>query len=246
MLQQLLNSHPSCRCFFELFHRHKSSIAFGVKGYRKRSADPKYVKLRNDDPVGFLEQVIYQKQPRHIQAVGFKLLYPQCRKGAQFWDEPEYAFWWKEAGIEPKWNEGREYLWDFLAREKIHIIHLLRENQLARKVSGLLAQKTGKWGVGATGGFQVAPISAKIYIDPREYELDLRGEEHFRSEVRTRFPGNPFIETTYEKLITEKQTEHSRLLDFLALPQRPLNTPTRVQRSNSVEDIVENYQELVR
>lgn len=244
MLQNLLNSHPNARCFFELFHRHKTSIAFGVKGYRRKNTDKILVNLRNENPVLFLEQQIFSKQPKYIQAVGFKLLYSQCRRGRQWWDEPEYDFWWEDVGPEPKWEGNTRYLWDFLAEERIPIIHLTRNNLLESKVSALIAQHTGQWGIGATGGMRTQAIPKKIRLDIEEFEKDLRGEELFRKEVRKRFAQSPMLEVTYEDLIGAQKKELSRVLKFLGLNNYELNTPTQKLRDYNLPELIENYSDL--
>ncbi len=243
MLQNLINSHPNARCFFELFHRHQSRISFGVKGYSRRSNTPNLIRQRNDDPVSFVERYIFGRHSSDILAVGFKMLYSQCRRGIQFWDEPRFSFWWQNIGKEPKWEKGDRDLWSYLVEKKISIIHLTRNNVLEGKISAMLAQNTGKWGIGATGGRNVHQYNKKIYVNPNEFRIDLEGEKLFRAEIRQIFKNNPLLELTYEELVDVGGSSHSKLIKFLNLPKADLVTPTVKLSNYDIRDVIENYLE---
>ncbi|MFZ2900379.1 MAG: sulfotransferase [Saprospiraceae bacterium] len=243
MLQNLINSHPNARCFSELFHRHKDSIAFGIEGYKRRGANPAYVQFRNENPVGFLEQNIFKGHPKNIYAVGFKLLYTQCRQGFQFWEGEEYAYWWHNVGIEPKWETGKRCVWEYLASEKIRIIHLTRNNFLESKVSSLVAQETGKWSM-ITTRESIGKGFKKVYLNPKEILNDLKAEGYFREETRQRFKDNSLLETTYEALTENREEELIKIQTFLNLPQKKMNSPTKKQAKYSLQEVVENYDEI--
>ena len=119
-------------------------------------------------------------------------------------------------------------------------IHLVRENLLESKISSLVAQKTGHWGVGASGGIGNNTFSGTFFLDPEKLSLDFAGEDKFRSEVRKRFNNNPFLETSYENLIINGKKELDQIQDFLNVPNYPLSTITKKQAKYQLTDVITN------
>ena len=89
MLTSYLASHPNVRMFFEPFHINPHSVPFNLPGYRERGRSQSVARLRNEDPVAFLERYLFTRQPPEVQAVGFKLLYTQARFQECWWDAPD-------------------------------------------------------------------------------------------------------------------------------------------------------------
>jgi len=79
MLTSFMGNHPDALVFFELFKADRSQVPFGVDGFRGKAHDREIVELRNTDPVQFLKQEVFRVHPPHLNAVGFKLLYPIFR-----------------------------------------------------------------------------------------------------------------------------------------------------------------------
>ncbi len=199
MLGSLLSSHSQTLCFFELFHRHLDSIPFSVSGYQRKSKDPQIVHLRNNDPVAFLKQEIYKPQQKTIKAVGFKLLYPQARVDDPWWNSSEFDRWWKDVGYEPSWKSAKSDLWSYLRdNREIAIIHLKRENLLKSKVSAITAQKTGNWGIGATGGIKNNSQDVRFTLDLNECLQDFDAHRRMEDEADDLFCDHKKINITYE------------------------------------------------
>ena len=245
MLSSILASHPQAICFFELFHRHLESVPFSVPGYQRKSKNLKIVALRNSNPVEFLRSEIYKPQKREIQAVGFKLLYPQARKGDPWWNSSEFDRWWEKVGYEPDWNHAKSDLWQFLREEpSVSIIHLKRKNLLRSKVSATIAQTTGKWGVGATGGIAIDGSPPRISIDFDECLQDFEAHRRMEDETDEFFDGKSKLNVTYEELVHDPLKTTRKVQEFLGINPLPLVSKTRKQITSPLEKIVSNYSEL--
>ncbi|MEB3280985.1 MAG: Stf0 family sulfotransferase [Lyngbya sp.] len=218
LLCSLLSSHSQIICFFELFHRHLQSVPFSVPGYREKSNNQQIVALRNSDPVRFLNQEIYKPHPRRIQAVGFKLLYPQARINNPWWNAPEFDRWWKDVGYEPSWSGAKSDLWAYLQENKdIAIIHLKRQNLLRSKVSAVTAQTTGNWGIGATGGISNNRKFVKLKLDFDECLQDFEAHRRMENEADEFFANHKKLSITYEDLTVNFTETTNKIQDFLGV-----------------------------
>ncbi|MEL7038539.1 MAG: Stf0 family sulfotransferase [Cyanobacteria bacterium J06592_8] len=245
LLGSLLSSHPQTLCFFELFHRHLESIPFSVLGYRAKSSDRKIVSLRNNDPARFLQQEIYKPQHPRIKAVGFKLLYPQGRADNPWWNSPEFDRWWKDVGYEPSWSSAKSDVWTYLKdNTDIAIVHLKRKNLLRSKVSGKTAQKTGNWGIGATGGIGNPSEAVKFKLDFNECLQDFEAHRRMEDETDEFFANHRVLSVTYEDLVGNPTQTTNEIQRFLSLDIQSLATKTKKQASKPLSDIIQNYQEL--
>ena len=247
MLCSYLGSHPNVRMFFEVFHRYAGSVPFDHPGYQARSNDSSVVNDRNTDPVGFLDRHVFTRHPRSVQAVGFKLLYTQARKSRQWWDEPEFDHWWAhlDRSQEPDWSAARSDLWDHLAADKdLAVIHLTRQNPLDGLVSAGLAKKTGRWGIGATGGAGAETAAATVRIDPTHLIQDLNAGRRQQREADALFADHPLAHVTYEDLVETPASTLEGLQAFLGLPQVRLKTRTKKQNRRRLVDVIENYDDI--
>ena len=245
MLGSMLASHPQTVCFFELFHRHLESIPFGVPGYRKKSTSSRVVNLRNNDPVEFLKSEVYGFHKVGIKAVGFKLLYPQARRGSPWWNSSDFDRWWKKVGYEPNWDGAKSDLWEYLRNDRsIAIIHLKRENLLRSKVSAITAQSTGEWGVGATGGFSGVATRPKFALDFNECLQDFEAHRRMENETDQLFSKHKKLDLTYEQLISNPVDVGREIQAFLSLDIKPLKAKTKKQASRELFEVVSNYEQL--
>ena len=247
MLGSYLGSHPGVRMFFELFHRHAAAVPFGHVGYHARGHAADVVRLRNTDPVAFLERHVWGRQPRGVGAVGFKLLYTQARAQPMWWDEPAFDRWWAhlDRDAAPDWRSARSDLWAHLAADRdVAVVHLTRENPVRGMVSAELAKRTGRWGVGATGGVGEGPTRATVRLEPDHVLQDLAAARRQRRETDALFDGHPLAHVTYEALTADPDAELARLQAFLGLPVVALETRTRKQSRRPLADALENHAAL--
>ncbi|MDJ0531151.1 MAG: Stf0 family sulfotransferase [Xenococcaceae cyanobacterium MO_207.B15] len=245
MLCSLLSSHSQILCFFELFHRHLVSVPFSVPGYQHKSKNLKIVNLRNNDPVKFLTQEIYKNHRQNIKAVGFKLLYTQGRADNPWWNSSAYDRWWKDVGKEPVWNSDKSNLWQYLKENKdIAIIHLKRNNLLKAKVSGLTAQTTGNWGIGATGGIDKNNTVVKCKLNFEECLQDFETIRRMEDEADEFFAEHKKLVITYEELVENTANITNKIQDVLGLKTRNLVPQTKKQANQPLSEVIENYQQL--
>lgn len=244
MLCSLLNSHPDVQAYFELFHRHLQSVAFGLPGYKWLSRDDYVVALHNDDPVSFLNKYVYNRKRRNVKAVGFKLLYTQARKHNPWWNGPDFERWWSVVGRAPLLSEARSDLWEHLSKDlSYHIIHLKRRNYLKRIVSGQTAIATGNWGVGATGGIG-DKRSVALRLDGEHLLQDFEAFRRMEQEADMLFANHPKLEIFYEDMIHEQERTGREIQQFLGLAVRKLHAKTEKQSTKKLSEIIENFTEL--
>lgn len=244
MLCSYLASHSQVRMFFELFHRHLDSIPFSAPGYRAKSKDPHLVALRNQDPVGFLKTEIFKPYLPSTKAVGFKLLYPQARADDPWWNTAEFDRWWHKVGHEPSWKNAKSDLWAYLKSDpEIAIIHLKRQNLLRAQVSAFVAQSTGYWGAGATGGIG-EKTAVKLELNAEELQQDFAAARRMEQEADQLFSSHKKLSLTYEQLVGEPEEVLQKVQNFLGLELQQLQTQTRKQAWQPISDAIANYNEL--
>ncbi|AFZ36144.1 sulfotransferase, putative [Stanieria cyanosphaera PCC 7437] len=245
MLCSLLSSHSQILCFFELFHRHLNSVPFSTLGYQNKSKNKTIIDLRNNNPQEFLEQEIYKNHQKKIKAVGFKLLYTQGRTDNPWWNSSEYDRWWKDVGKEPCWNSNQSNLWQYLKENKdIAIIHLKRNNLLEAKVSGITAQTTGNWGIGATGGINKNNVLVKCELNFEECMQDFEALRRMEDEADEFFAEHRKLVITYEELVENTANITNKIQVFLGLKTENLVTQSKKQATCSLLDVIDNYYQL--
>lgn len=118
LLMSLLNSHPNCICYGEIFTNLKVG-SWDIPFSLRKIGD---INLKENNPVGYLESRIYSGYPEEIKSAGFKLFYHHARK------------------------ENEKTVWDYLKGESsIKKIHLLRDNYLEIYLSHISAKKNGQF-----------------------------------------------------------------------------------------------------
>lgn len=246
MLTNTLNAHPNIRCFFELFHLHREAIPFESAGYRSLQTNKEALSLRERDPVSFLSRYVWNRHPRSVAAVGFKLLYTQARPSNEsWWKDPPFDSWWDHCGAPPIYGPSGKGVWELLREDpSIKIIHLIRENQLAAMVSAETAKLTGSWGDGASGGFSKSD-GIRVRIEPNELKLSLEGSARFRSEMEQWFDPGRVFNVSFEQLVHhEAATTFRRIFQFLGVQPTTPVLKTRRMRSESLLDALENWAEI--
>lgn len=116
-LASSLRSHKNIVTYGELFSeqsRMRRDILWDIKGYKTTQ---KALSLRDKDPIGFLETMVFKKMPVVVQALGFKLFYHHA-------------------------DESWECLWPYLQSQKLKVLHLKRKNYLKVFLSLSVAMQT--------------------------------------------------------------------------------------------------------
>lgn len=123
----------------------------------------------------------------------------------------------------------------------VGIIHLVRENSLKAIVSDFTARKRGVY----HSTSKVKRIT--IQLSPRKLKRRLTGLMKRIEKYRAMFKGRRYCEVSYESFVVNRETETKRILDFLQIDQVvPLTTNLVKQNPDSLEDILENYEEIAQ
>jgi LPS sulfotransferase NodH len=134
-------------------------------------------------------------------------------------------------------------------RKDLRIIHLKRRNLLATLVSWKLAHQTQRWqrrdhGRLAHDDSVYRDITIKLtYEECRE---EFAQTERWQQFYDAAFGQHRFLEMHYEDLVADRRREMRRVLEFLKLENRELQSPLRKQNPRTLEEVVENFAELRR
>jgi len=219
LLHQLLDSHPNCICFEEIFADRELPPL--PKDYPAEKSDRliQDTNLREENPVNFLNGHIYTNYPSNILAAGFKLFYFHS-------------------------NGGNSKLWEFLKEsEHVRVIHLQRKNVLRMFTSMKIAAKTGLWW--SLDGSRNLSERA-ITLDPSEfleYASQVEREQKAAAEMFHRHPLFKIYYEEYENFLVDDEKIRA-LLDFLDLPFHTLHSEMEKQNPESLRDLVLNYDEM--
>ena len=201
LLTRALSSHP---CLI-------------ARGEVLRSSPPHAEHVKGD-PVESVRRV-YMPYPRHIQAVGFKLMY------GHHGDD------W------PAWKLLREHL------PTLKIIHLTRENRLRVWVSYLISKATQKW-VNSSRDIREPSKPNRVHVNLSDWKTQMESYDTLRRDAISFFEGHDMLRVTYADLINDwKETTH-RIQTFLDVTPQPLNRTTKKQNPHALSDLITNYDEV--
>jgi hypothetical protein len=247
LIAQALNTNPKIICFGEVFlWIVPDSVGYALPGYDAHSADD--AKLRNEDPVAFLQSRIFCRQPETISAVGFKLHYYHCS---------------------PPW--GFTQLRDHLVEDKgIRVLHVQRRNMLKSLASSKIAESTGQWS--NTVGLPPLRSIPKVVIRPvyamqrawsilavriaramrfKRVTLSVDECRAYFDETEAaieRFDGlfrdHDKMTLFYEELLSDREEVFARAQSFLGLEPQPVTTSLQKQNPDDLRALLENYEEL--
>jgi hypothetical protein len=163
---------------------------------------------------------------RGFEAIGIKILYYQVSSG--------YAQEW---GV----NSLPRVL-EFLKSDKdIKIIHLKRRNRLRTFVSFRVS--------GTTEQYRLFEESEKvediqIELSPDECDEEFNQIGQWEREFDEAFRHHNTLEVHYEDLVSHRDRECDRILDFLDVRCQPLRTRMLKQTKRPLPEIIANYREL--
>ena len=158
---------------------------------------------------------LYQKQPRSVKVVGFKLFYYHL--------------------TEEEWEK-------FLLPDDIQIIHLTRKNILRTIVSLDIALKTNQW---HTSFFRLKSAGKKTRLDTQHLLDRLEEIRVYEEITRTRFKDRGLLEIVYENLVRDPEGEFKRLEKYLGINDIDPNRITlRKQNPEKLSVLIENYDEV--
>lgn len=214
-LISLLQSHPRIRAFGEIFPRRKKQIYWGYPKYPRSS---NILKMREEEPIKFLDQVVFRKYPPPVSAVGFKLFYDHAQAGEE------------------------KQIWEYLYQDKdLKIIHLKRENLLKVCLSYHIAKITNQWIVN-NENYQKNNVVVKLDYDEclKLFEETKKSSEEYDSF----FNEHQKIEVIYENLLHNSMQETKRIQQFLGVKLERLYSLTLKQNRGALPERISNYYEL--
>lgn len=127
---------------------------------------------------------------------------------------------------------------ELLDSSDVRIIRLRRANRVAQYVSVVIAAESGVWQ--STDGTR---RTQTIRVDPAKCVEALQGITRSEAELDRLAAGHPCFELTYEVLADGKGLEEIQA--FLGVAPQPLSSPYERLRTLPLQDVVENYGELV-
>lgn len=219
-LVQCLNSHPQIRCYGEILIGALCSRK-DVPGVFKRSRLSmrawQYAKSGAWNPARMLND-FYARHEASVMI--FKAMYSHL--------------------ADPR---TRSY---FSRHTEIRVVHLRRDNLLKQYVSRVLAPK--KFGRESWGTTQPLPLMSTT-ISPARAVAEMRKMQDIARSCEGLFSHHPKIELTYETLIEGQSLSGqaaAAIVDLLEVEPAPMNGQAVKGGPDSLELIVENYDELAR
>ncbi|MEZ6126161.1 MAG: Stf0 family sulfotransferase [Planctomycetaceae bacterium] len=161
------------------------------------------------------------------KAVGAKFLYYQL--------EPSYA----ERFNAPALRQVQSFV---LSNLRFKVIHLTRRNLLRTVISMLVAAKTGVY---RAHDRKELPTDAAVEVCPTDCIHRMQLIRKYEDTARQWFRHHQVLEMTYEDLVSNQDSEISRLLKFLHVDDMRLQG-RMVRQSRSLKDSVANYEELAK
>ncbi len=211
-----LSSHPRIHCYEELF-LHTNHDPEAYLTYRTANMGRRLTHLfQRKQLIDKYLLDIYSPNGNNTQAVGFKLMYPQIRQ------LPEIV--------------------DLVKEQNIKVIHLIRQNTLKVIASHQAAKKRKLYHI-------TRPLDciSKVHLTPRKVKSSLVYLTQQVQMYRQVFANNPYLEVTYESFVANRDYETQRILKFLQIePFVPLTSPLVKINPESLSDLIENYDEIVR
>lgn len=227
LLASLLASHPDILCRKEEFSM-DNAADFDARGDRNRILSPFFTEPEVTNPTS--EQCIERLKKifaKRFEAVGFKFKFP-----IQVDSYPEVM-----AALRQR-------------AEDMRVIHLFRINQMKRGVSRQhlvrLLQSPSITELRG-GNTQAEKQSGKIVVDLAMLKSFFKRQQRQQKrldEILVNFPHRHKV--AYEELLADQDDVMRGVLEFLGVdPKIELTTNLRKLTPDTLEDVVENYEELV-
>ncbi len=172
-----------------------------------------------EDAAAFVRDWVFAE--RGHAAVGFKFMYYDGMPGTPL-------------------EAARRFLVE--ARD-VAVIHLWRDNLLARHLSDLVAQQTQRWAL--TVGEARPPELAPLVLDPRKLRGAFKWIEERKDDTAAAFAGHPLLELEYQRdLALAFPATMERLFSFLGVS--PISVEKRFikQATRPLREQIANWDDL--
>ena len=177
-----------------------------------------FMELNGRDYTDSLAKV-FAKQPYYIRARGFKIFYYHPRDDAS-------------CGL---WN-------DLVNLDDLCVIHLKRRNILRTLISQKIAASQDVWL--ATSPSHHNGENKAVTFTVEQLKKGFRRTRKFEEDGDARFRKHPLMSVYYEDLIDDTEAVFREVSDFLGVQYLPPKTNLRRQNPESINDLLENYDQL--
>lgn len=244
-----LNNHPNVRCHSELFLR-KYVGADGFERYSK--TNPVRYFLYNIFGNKFANKIPFNQVITNLIKDYYHSLIHNPVHSGPLTDTEDLSLRAeyhtrdsgkndKAVGFKLMYDQLEDFkcLKELIKNEGVLIIHLIRTNLLKMHLSKLTRRKRGV----AHSSKKVEKVKVGVNHKTILNQLDELNDDQQR--MKKMFPGNPYLEVTFEDIFY-RQTEIARkVCDFLGVEQCKIRPPVlKKLNPDSVRDIVENYDEV--
>lgn len=164
---------------------------------------------------------VFGYKSRNVKLVGFKIFYYHPQDSEDTW------------------------VWDTIYGDtSIPIIHLTRDNTLQTFLSRQIAAKTKVWH-DKSGGKAMDAADKRVVLNPVECIEEFERTETWEHEADRRTQKHRAFKVSYEELTGESQSETlNAIQEFLGVEPIRLASEMRKQNTESLEDLIENFEEL--
>ncbi|THB65162.1 MAG: hypothetical protein D6E12_13275 [Desulfovibrio sp.] len=221
MLKNLLDSHPNAVCFGEVLNLPK--IQWDFMDFNQRYNTDDIRRVRDADPVAFLDQVFSLLRDQPVDVVGVKTLYRHYDYDENF----------------------RKLIPFLLGKTGLKVLHNPRRNLFKNFCSWELANQRSRNGK-SMNAYRPDQVESQA-------SLELNPNKCRKFIIRTRREQDKFVEllkdldcmeVAYEDLSANTGEVMQRVQEFLGLPVQPLKLSTYKVRQQPVEEVVANYEEI--
>ncbi|NEO54924.1 MAG: sulfotransferase [Okeania sp. SIO3B5] len=217
MLRMMLNSHPEIACYGEVMTlKGEPNLGKKHQNYIGKTSQ-ELAQIRAENPANFLYNYIWNQEhyQDNCKAIGLKLKYRQLQE------------------------EFKDVFQAILDDKEIRIIHLTRRNLLKRYISNRLAA-SGKTST-VIFNSEKSQLQPKVTVDVDKCIEDILSVQQTEAQFRKEFKQHKIFEVAYEELVMSNSKILAKLMNFLEVDFINLQPVTEKVNSDSLEDIIENY-----
>jgi len=214
LLISTLKSHPNIHCYSEVFNRAFPMLF--TEGIDHHS--PWVMGYRERDPLGFLNQFIFDSYSVDINAVGFKI-FPEHFDDYRFLAVVDHL----------------------ISDPDVVLFHLRRQSKLAILVSLKRAQKTGIWS-NPNGQIQkVVPIQLSVAECESFFKKMEAEERRVDDMLQVR---KDVYQLVYEDFVSDISESFLNVQQILGVKARTLEISLKKQNMQKIADSIVNFDEL--
>lgn len=162
--------------------------------------------------------------------IGFRLLFSSSPK----W------FFSPKLNVAHIWERLESFIKWFSKQPNIKIIHILRNDHLAWIASLYMAKATNQF------IDSKYPTDLSVHIPLKQAIKRIIAKRHIEKKLRSLSLSNPYLETIYEDLVSNRDKNFKKILKFLEV-DNPNNIPvsvTKKQQKRRIEEVISNYHEI--